>query len=241
MLYFNHVLHVSLMHRRDLLDKTGPYNEDLNILIDWDMTRRLCFFSDFHHVPAITGEFYCPVNRSDRISDIRRRDSEDYLRNILAIRTTHPAKPWPKIDELSIIMAMDRLDHDGGQTILRIWRHTFYPYRLYIPLPPADLARLAIEMPNVVLVPVEPQSSVEERVDVALQRAEGPYVAVAPVGLPIEDMWVENALYSLVQDGTNRDGFLIEGSDRAAGGAVVLRPICCGRDMRIRTCRWRRP
>ena len=31
MLYFNHVLHVSLMHRRDLLDKTGPYTENLNI------------------------------------------------------------------------------------------------------------------------------------------------------------------------------------------------------------------
>ena len=35
MLYFNHALHVSLMHRRDLLDKTGPYNEDLTVLIDY--------------------------------------------------------------------------------------------------------------------------------------------------------------------------------------------------------------
>ena len=44
MLYFNHVLHVSLMHRRDLLDKTGPYTESLNILIDWDITRRTGLF-----------------------------------------------------------------------------------------------------------------------------------------------------------------------------------------------------
>ncbi|MHC4602909.1 MAG: glycosyltransferase family 2 protein, partial [Planctomycetota bacterium] len=36
MLYFNHVLHVSLMHRRDLIEKTGLYKEQLNILIDWD-------------------------------------------------------------------------------------------------------------------------------------------------------------------------------------------------------------
>ena len=55
MLYFNHVLHVSCLHRRDLLDKTGPYNEGLNVLIDWDMTRRLAFFSDFCHIPEVTG------------------------------------------------------------------------------------------------------------------------------------------------------------------------------------------
>ena len=50
MLYFNHSLHVSLMHTRDILDKIGPYNEKLTVLIDWDLTRRLVFFSDFHHV-----------------------------------------------------------------------------------------------------------------------------------------------------------------------------------------------
>ena len=221
MLYFNHVLHVSLMHRRDLLDRTGPYNENLNILIDWDITRRLCFFSDFHHVLTITGEFYCPVNQSDRISDVRRKDSEDYLRNVLAIRTTHPPKPWPKIDELPIIMAMDRLDRDGGQMIMSLWRHTFYPYRLYLPLPRADLARLDIEMPNVVLVPTAPQSSVEERVDVALQQTQGPYVAVAALGLPIQDMWVENALHAALHQGTSREGFLLEGADRERWGAVL--------------------
>jgi len=223
MLYFNHVLHVSLMHRRDLLDQTGLYNESLNILIDWDITRRLSFFSDFHHVPTITGEFYCPVDRSDRISDVRRQDSEDYLRNVLAIRTTHPPRPWPKIDELSIIMAMDRLDHDGGQTIMRIWRNTFYPYRLYIPLPRTDLARLDIEMPNVVLVPVEAQSSVEERVDVALQQAEGAYVAVVPVGWPVADMWVEQPLHAVLRDGTNREGFLLGGADGDRWGVVMRR------------------
>lgn len=208
MLYFNHVLHVSLMHRRDLLEKTGPYTENLNILIDWDIIRRIAFFSDLHHVLSITGEFYCPLKNSDRISDVRRRDPEDYLRNVLTIRTTHPPKPWPKMDELSIIVAMDRLDHNAGQTLMRIWRHTFYPYRLYLPLPPADLARLDIDMPNVVLVPVGPQSSVNERVDVALQQAEGRYVAVVPAGLAIEDMWVEDALHALIHNGTKREGFL---------------------------------
>ncbi len=223
MLYFNHVLHVSLMHRRDLLDKTGPYTENLNILIDWDITRRMAFFSDFHHVLTITGEFYCPLNQSDRISDVRRRDSEDYLRNILTIRTNLPPKPWPKVDELSIIVAMDRLDQNVGQMLMRLWRHTFYPYRLYIPLPPADLSRLNIAMPNVVLVPVEPQSSVEERVDVAMLQAEGKYVAVVPSGTQPHDLWVEDPVHALIQNGTNREAFLIVGKDGTRGGIVVRR------------------
>ncbi|HNS20138.1 MAG TPA: glycosyltransferase [Sedimentisphaerales bacterium] len=223
MLYFNHVLHVSLMHRRDLLDKTGPYTESLNILIDWDITRRLAFFSDFHHSLTITGEFYCPLNESDRISDVRRRDSEDYLRNVLAIRTTHPPRPWPKIGELSIILATDHLDQQVGQTLMRIWRHTFYPYRLYLPLPAADLSRLNIGMPNVVLVPVEPQSSVDERVDVALQRIESGYVGIMPAGLPVEDMWIEDPMHAILHNDKGREGFLIEGACNGRWGAVVSR------------------
>ncbi len=223
MLYFNHVLHVSLMHRRDLLDETGPYTESLNILIDWDMTRRLAFFSDFHHVLTTTGEFYCPLNESDRISDVRRRDSEDYLRNVLTIRTTTPPKPWPKIDELSIILATDRLDQEIGQMLMRIWRHTFYPYRLYLPLSPEDHSRLDCSMPNVVVVPVRPESSINERVDVALRRAEGKYVAVVPVGLPIDDMWIEDPTYAILHHAKGREGFQLEGTGDGQWGAVLSR------------------
>lgn len=90
MLQFNHVLHVSLMHRRDLLERVGGYNEDLNVLIDWDLTRRLCFYTDFLHVPIVTGEYYAAIENSDRISIQRRKNVNDYLRNLLTIRTTRP-------------------------------------------------------------------------------------------------------------------------------------------------------
>jgi glycosyltransferase involved in cell wall biosynthesis len=60
MLNFNHVLHVSLMHHRDLIEKTGPYNEQLNVLIDWDLTRRLAFFSDFYHIHKVT--LFIPIS-----------------------------------------------------------------------------------------------------------------------------------------------------------------------------------
>ncbi len=223
MLYFNHVLHVSLMHRRDLLDRTGPYNEDLNILIDWDMTRRLAFFSDFLHLHVITGEFYSPIGDSDRISIQRRKDSREYLRNVLAIRTTHPPKPWDKLDELSVIVLADRLDQNLAETCRRLWRYTFYPYRLYLPLVPEAIARLDNQMPNVVLVPVDPLSSPAERLDVALQRAEGRYVAILPGALPVEEMWVENPLYALIHDPSNRDGFLLPGAGGERWGGVVRR------------------
>jgi len=222
MLYFNHVLHVSLMHRRDLLDRTGLYNEDLNVLIDWDMTRRLAFFSDFHHVPTITGEFYSPITESDRISVQRRKDSEEYLRNILAIRTTRPPKPWPKIEDLGIVLLVDRLDKSVAEMLVRIWRYTFYPYQVYLPLPPANIALLNIEMPNVIPVPVDSFESTGERVDAALQRVEETYVAVVPSGLPVEEMWLENPLYALINNPMGT-GFLLNGSDPQAWGAVLRR------------------
>lgn len=223
MLYFNHVLHVSLMHRRDLLDKTGLYNENLNILIDWDMTRRLAFFSDFHHVHTITGEFYSPISMCDRISVQRRRDGQEYLRNILEIRSTKPAKPWPKLAELSIIVVVDRADEDLARILMRIWRYTFYPCQLYVPLPRADIRRLNIEMPNVTLVPVHSSSSSEERLDVALEKTEGQYVAVVSGGSSIDEMWVEHAVYALMNSNQDRIAYRLEDQDNQTPAIVISR------------------
>ena len=226
MLFFNHVLHVCLMHSRDLIEKTGPYNEQLNVLIDWDMTRRLVFFSDFYHAHEITGEFYSPIDECDRISIQRRKDQSEYLRNVLAIRTTRPAKPWPKIEDMSIIFAADRLDKQAGQTIGSIWRHTFYPYKLYLPLPQADFATLNTDMPNMVLIPVNPLSSQAQRTDAALAQCDGKYITIVPTGFNIEQMWVENSLYALINSSVCSEGFALEGSTDSrstSGWAAVVR------------------
>jgi hypothetical protein len=221
MLYFNHVLHVSLMHHRDLLDKTGPYNEDLNILIDWDMTRRLAFFSDFHHVYEITGEFYSPVGESDRISVQRRKDKNEYARNVLTIRTTRPAKPWPKIEDLSVIFLTDLLNRQAGKTLGLIWHHTFYPYKLYCPAPQADFDRVDTNMPNIIPVPVNPSSSVLEKIDAALAVCEGRYVVIVSSGFPVDEMWVEDPLYALINNPISGEGFELEASTDACWGAVL--------------------
>lgn len=221
MLHFNHVLHVCLMHHRDLIDKTGPYNEQLNILIDWDMTRRLAFFCDFHHVCKVTGEYYHPMGECDRISVQRRKDKNEYTRNVLTIRTTWPPKPWTRIREMSIILVGDRLDKRTGETIGLIWRHTFYPYKLYLPLSESDFNRLNTDMPNLVKVPVAPDSSVTRRLDAALEQCEGDYIGLVPSGLPINDRWIENPLYALINSPVQHLGFEVEGSTQELWGAVI--------------------
>ncbi len=125
MLQFNHVLHVSLMHRRDLFDKAGLYNEKVKVLIDWDLTRRLSFYTDFKHIYEVTGEFYAPVGDSDRISIKRRKNKTDYIWTVLTIRSTRPPKPWPKVNDLSVIVLADRLDDQAEQMIRDIWSHVY--------------------------------------------------------------------------------------------------------------------
>jgi len=223
MLHFNHVLHVCLMHRRDLIEKTGLYNEQLNVLIDWDMTRRLVFFSDFHHVCEITGEYYHPEGESDRISIQRRKDKNEYMRNILAIRTTRPPKPWPKIRDMSIIFLTDRLDKQAGKTINSIWRHTFYPYKLYLPLPESDINRLNSDMPNLVPIPVNPATSQALHIDAILERCDSEYIGIVTSGFPINDMWIENPLYALINNPDSRRGYEPEGSTDELWAAVVTK------------------
>jgi glycosyltransferase involved in cell wall biosynthesis len=221
MLYFNHVLHVSLMHRRDLIEKTGLYNENLNVLIDWDMTRRLVFFTDFYHVGKITGEFYSPVGDNDRISFQRRKDTDNFLGNFLAIRATRPPKPWPKLKDLSIIFTADRLDSEAGRTVGAIRQQTFYPYKLYLPVPKDGANEINTDMPNLVCVPVESSLSREQQTDAVLRSCEGDFVAIVPAGLPVEEMWIEEPLYALINNPLSQQGYQLDSSTEQLWSAVV--------------------
>ena len=212
MLYYNHVLHVSLMHRRDLLEKTGLYNEKVNILIDWDITRRLVFFSDFYHVPVITGEFYQPAGKCDRISILGRKDEKKYARNILRIRTTRPAKPWTKIKDMSIIFITEKINKQAGTTLGSIWQRTFYPYQVYLPISAENFKKLDTEMPNIIPVLVDPLSSTEQRIDAALTQCEGEYITIVPSGYPMREFWVEDSLHALINSSAQNEAFKLEDS-----------------------------
>ena len=225
MFYFNHALHVSLMHRRDLLDRAGPYNENLNVLIDWDLTKRLVFYTDFHHIHDITGEFCSPAGDCDRISVQRRKDKKDYTRNVMMIRTTRPPKPWPKVDDMSVIFTAEGFDQQAGNALGLIWRHTFYPYEVYLPMPQQQFASLNTEMPNLVNVPVPYGCSMERQVDACLAVCQGKYVTIVPRRFPICEMWMEDPLYALLNNAADKPGLELELSSDKLWAAVIRRDV----------------
>jgi glycosyltransferase involved in cell wall biosynthesis len=225
MFYYNHALHVSLIHRRDLLDRAGPYNEKLNVLIDWDLTKRLVFYTDFYHIHDITGEFYASIGESDRISVQRRKDKKDYARNVMAIRTTRPPKPWPKVEDVSVIFTCEKFDQQAGNTLGLIWRHTFYPYEVYLPMPQQQFACLNTEMPNLVNVPVPYGCTAEQQVDACLAACRGEYITIVPSRFPVCETWMEDPLYALLHNAADRPGFELELSTDKLWAAVMRKDV----------------
>ncbi len=224
MFNFNHVLHCSLMHRRDLLDKTGPYNPQVKVLIDWDITRRLAFFSDFLHVDRITGEYTIPEHKSsDRISFRMRQDTDQFRRTLLTIRTTRPAKPWPKVADLSIIVAAGSVDQALVAAITRMVQRTFWPFRVYVAAPAGELERLAAAKLGdaVAAVPIPAHAPAGAVLDRALAACEGDVVAVVPPTVQAGEMWIEWPIHPLLTDPHLTDAMAIP----AAGGrwAVAAR------------------
>ena len=220
LMYFNHVLHVSLMHRRDLLEKTGPYNENLQVLIDWDMTRRLAFFTDFIHVHDVTGEFYGPVGECDRISVQQRKDPSKYLRNIMTIRMARPSKPWPKMKDLSIIYAPDAFDKTAQELLTKLWVMTFHVFKLILPVPIDQTQNVSITMPNLTRLSIAPGLTKQQRIDIALGSCEGDYIAVIPDNYTIGHAWVEDPLYALMACTEPNQAILLDKMQQSAFGGV---------------------
>ncbi len=224
MFHFNLVLHVSVMHRKDLLEKTGPYNEKVKVLIDWDMTRRLAFYSDFIHVDQATGEYSIPETDSDRISNRMRKDPNEYERTVRMIRSSRPPKPWPKVKDLSIIYTPARMNLATAGVLGAMRQHTFVPCQVYLPLPQADLDALGSnEMSNLVRVPVDERAPLQTRFDAALAQCDGDCVAIVPEGTPVDELWVEKALYALVNSNQPNVGYLIAGPADGAPAAILRR------------------
>jgi len=63
----NYINHKNLLHRRSVLERTGLYDEQLEVLIDWDIVLRLFAAGPAVHVREITGEHFL---HSDQASPI---------------------------------------------------------------------------------------------------------------------------------------------------------------------------
>lgn len=229
LLFYNLALHVSVLHRTDLFEQCGLYNEQLPILIDWDLTRKLCFYTDFKHVREVTGQFYAPVTDCDRISVQKRKNRNEYIYNLLTIRSTRPPKPWPKLHDLSVFLIWPGVSAGGAdlqaisRTLTDIWSHGFYPHEIYVPLPADQLAGLRTVVPNVIGVDVPAGAGEGEKVDACLEVCRGDYAAVVPCGFVIdmdECMWVERALHPLIRCRDSMVGYHIPVKDPAQWAGV---------------------
>ena len=176
MFHFNHTLHVSLMHRKEPALRAGGYDEDVRVMVDWNLTRKLCFYTDFLHVPAATGEYYQPVTGSDRISDLQRKDRESYLHNLRRIRADLPPEPWPHVRKVAVVHPVRRWDE---QALARV---RYFADRLDYPC-------------RIVLVNREPGAGLER-----CRSALGPlaglkhvYVADAPPGASLHEAYLSGA------------------------------------------------
>ncbi|MEW6263561.1 MAG: glycosyltransferase [Thermodesulfobacteriota bacterium] len=132
MFHYNHVLHVSLMHRKEAAFRVGGFDESVKVLIEWSLNRRLCFIYDFLHVPVVTGEYYMPVFKSDRISVVQRKDKGSYQHNLRKIRTNLPPEPWPKVDKLAVILPVIRWDESLRGRIEKLIDDLDHPFRLIL-------------------------------------------------------------------------------------------------------------
>ena len=132
MFHFNHVLHVSLMHRLSAAKRVGGFDESVKVLIEWSLNRRLVFLYDFLHVNEVTGEYHMPVLKSDRISVRERRNSESYKHNLRRIRTNFPAEPWPKIKRIDLLYVVDEWGEKLNQHLKEIIDNFDHPFRIFL-------------------------------------------------------------------------------------------------------------
>ncbi len=150
---FNNMLHVATMHRMDLFDKAGVYNEDVTCLLDWDLNRRMSFFTDFLHINKVTGEYYGLVDGNNRISTRQRRNPPAFARNLLRIRHSRPPKPWPCVKDLSILIPMVKFDKVINRTLRDIHLFTWYPHQVFVTCPAGDADKIKTSHPNVNVIP----------------------------------------------------------------------------------------
>ena len=128
------ILHVSLMHRRDLGEAVGGYDPRVGILIEWNITRKLAYLTDLVHVPRVTGEFWAPYGSSDRISSRGRVDLDKYRRNMRLIKSDHPPGPWPRVKKVSVIWPVQNPDREFEARVLELVDSLSHPVDVILPV-----------------------------------------------------------------------------------------------------------
>ena len=128
----NHVLHVSLMHRKDLATRAGGYDEDITALIDWNITRKLAMLTDFVHVPTPTGEYYAPLEVTDRISHIQVTDPAGFQRISRMVKSDLPPGPWAKTKTMAVVIPVSQWNKSVPNMIVGFLEKVTHPFRFVV-------------------------------------------------------------------------------------------------------------
>lgn len=132
MFYFNHTLHVSLMHRKQLVFDVGGYDETITVLIDWNISRKFAYYTDFRYIPVPTGEYYMPITQSDRISNLERANLKAFNHNKRKIKADHPPEPWAKVDRIAVIFPVFHWNKKIVDILTRLIDNLCYPVRYLV-------------------------------------------------------------------------------------------------------------
>lgn len=89
----NFINHKQILHRKELSDRIGGFDEELPILIDFDFIRRLAFAEAPHHLHKVTGRHYLRMdgNVAASITGLWQRDPEACGKALLRIYSKTPA------------------------------------------------------------------------------------------------------------------------------------------------------
>lgn len=85
LIFKNYINHKCILHKRSLLERTGLYDETLDILIDWDMTRRLAFECKPYHLYSFTSERFQYFNSGvlqNRITGLWNRNPDIVFKSL---------------------------------------------------------------------------------------------------------------------------------------------------------------
>ena len=89
----NYINHKQILHRKELSDRIGGFDEEIPILIDFDFIRRMAFVEAPHHLRKITGRHYLYMDGTSAtsITGLWQRDPEACGKALLRIYSKTPA------------------------------------------------------------------------------------------------------------------------------------------------------
>ncbi|MCB0750129.1 MAG: glycosyltransferase, partial [Ignavibacteriae bacterium] len=92
--YMNHIPNLCAIHERSLFELTGFYDEELKVLIDWDMYRRFAQFTNPIFINVVTAKYFRKISQDNRaknqLTGLYFSDPIEYYNNRLRITS----KEW---------------------------------------------------------------------------------------------------------------------------------------------------